>query len=195
MENRAKENMMKGGSESRNLSKIHFSQVRKEMLWRNGEGKERKMKAKNLYKIFTVAVLAAFLMQVCVPSSAEAGWRSHYDDMPGEDVDVGKILLIGAGVAAAAVVIALAIKSSKNSEAEKEDTNTSDDGESGDSEEAGFNKESITKSLNELNFESVNRPYYSLYLDLDKGDKFSRSENNDLGFSNVMLKAGLSYNF
>jgi hypothetical protein len=163
------------------------------MSSRNGEGKERKMK--NLRLAVVVAVLGVFLVQVLVPSTAEAGWRSHYDDMPGEDVDVGKILLIGAGVAAAAVVIALAVKSSKNSESEKADTNTTEDPDSEDPEEISFDKGSIKRSLDEIGIESANRPYYSLYLDLDRGDKISKLGNDDLGVSNVMLKAGLSYNF
>jgi hypothetical protein len=163
------------------------------MLWRNGERKEQQMK--NLRLTVVMAVLATFLVQVIVPSYAEAGWRSHYDDMPGEDVDVGKILLIGAGVAAAAVVIALAVKSSKINEANKEDTNTSDDRESEVPDEASLDKSRVNKSLGGMKFKSAYSPYYSLYLDFDRGDRISKMENNDLGLSNVMLKAGLSYNF
>ena len=153
------------------------------------------MKAVVFKKSLILFVLAAFLLQVSAPSASEARWRSHYDDLPGEDVSVGKILLIGAGVAAAIVVITLAVKSGKKNESAEEGTNTPDDEKIEDSDEASFYGKGISRAVENISFDSVKKPYCSFYLDLDKADKTGAVKNADFDFSNVMLKAGFSYNF
>lgn len=76
----------------------------------------------SLHSITVAATAIAFIAAVLlVPVTAEAGWKSHYDDYPGDDSpDWGKIIAIGVAGGLAIGLIAYLAKDKKDDGAEPE---------------------------------------------------------------------------
>lgn len=71
-----------------------------------------------------IIILALLVRLLAFPSTAQAQWRSQSDKLPGMDIDIGKLVLIAAGVTAVVVVTILVIKSGHKGEIQEDTLKT-----------------------------------------------------------------------
>ncbi len=144
-------------------------------------------------------VIAAFVIQLfIVPLSADAAWRSEYDDYPGNDSPPwGTIVLVGVIGGVAIAVLAMAIShSSKDKKADGESDQADDSMEGispGQDEPADVDENSSEKITM-----STFRPESSklnLYFDLGQTPHSSGLDISSSDVSGMEVKVGVALSF
>jgi len=156
------------------------------------------MKKNQTNSILVLFIACAFMVTMLLaPSTAEARYRSHYDDYPGEDsLPWGTIILVGVigGLAVSGIAYLVTHK--------KTDDETGDAIEDSDqTTEEKSDSTQVIENEQEISFkELLNAPERELsnvkfYVGLDQVDETFSSKLSQPGFADVQLNVGFALSF
>ncbi|MCX6828191.1 MAG: hypothetical protein NT002_02765 [candidate division Zixibacteria bacterium] len=150
--------------------------------------------------------LAAFSVQFFfAPTSASAAYRSHYDDLPGEE-GLPWVTIIAVGVAAALTIVLISHatkgKKDQKNEIEKQQDQQK---QNHDTDSTSVKPDSTSEKTSiylpkcgdnaSFGLNKLESPYLSMYINLNGEDNEMMPAELSYDLNSVKLKVGLSYHF
>ena len=155
------------------------------------------MRRSNGCKVVVLGVLAAFLLSLIMPTMAAARYRSHYDDLPGNDSPPwGTIAIVGITGGIAVALLAMAIshnKKDKEQEATPNDDSDSDATEDSGSKESSEPPDKETEEISMSAFQK-NSSKLNLYFDVGQTPQTGLDKSR-LDFDATEVRVGVAINF
>ncbi len=140
-----------------------------------------------------LATVAFVIYLFFAPATANAGWRSHYDEYPGTDSNVGTYLLVAAGAVAVIGIIALVKHNNTNAKHKTED-DKADSTKTDSGVDNSAQNEAKSAELMMITTEATVGSRLGLYIDVAQDDNgFDRDKAFDI--SDLTMKAGISLSF
>ncbi len=152
--------------------------------------------------IVLALMLAGFALSLFVtPSTAEAGWKSHYDELPGlSDFDLTPYLVVGGALIAGAIIYKIATHQSGDTE-DLDDLVIPDTEEEVSAEEPAVDDqdvletESDTETAAALRLTPPDQSRLGLFLDVTDDTRFYGPQKDAFDFSDLTVKAGVTIGF